>query len=110
MGFFTIFVPDGLSEPDYKLALRSGPTYISTRRRNHQELLTAAGFSRVEEVDLTPQFLETTKGWHDGREHFRDELIATEGEAAFEERQSDARIQAEGIEAGVLRRALFICS
>jgi hypothetical protein len=110
MGFFTIFVPDGLSEPDYSLALRSGPTYVSTRRRNHQQLLAAAGFTEIREIDLTPEFLETTRGWLNGRERFRDELLAAEGEATFEERQSDSRVQAEGIEAGVLRRALFLCS
>lgn len=109
MGFFTIFVPDGLSEADYEVALRSGPTYVSTRRRNHEELLATAGFSEIDEIDLTPQFLEATRGWHDGRERFRDELIAAEGEVLFEERQTDSRVQAEGIKAGVLRRAMFIC-
>ena len=110
MGFFTIFVPDGLSESAYERALRSGPSYVSTRRRNHGELLLSAGFRCVEEIDLTPEFLVTTRAWLDGRERFRDELVKVEGQDAFKERQLDSRVQAEGIEAGLLRRALFLCS
>jgi hypothetical protein len=110
MGFFTIFVPDGLSEAAYEKALRSGPSYVSTRRRDHRALLASAGFQRVEEIDLTPEFLVTTRAWLDGRERFRDELVKAEGQDAFEERQFDSRRQAEGIEAGLLGRALFLCA
>lgn len=110
MGFFTIFVPEGLESADYQNALRSGPTYVSTRHRDHRELLSSAGFRRVDEIDLTPKFLVTTRAWLDGRERFRDELVKAEGEDGFEERQLDSRLQAEGIEAGLLKRALFLCS
>jgi hypothetical protein len=110
MGFFTIFVPDGLSKSAYEQALRSGPSYVSTRRRDHRELLTSAGFQRVEEIDLTPEFLVTTRAWLDGRERLRDELLKAEGQGRFEERQLDSTVQAEAIEAGLLRRALFLCS
>jgi hypothetical protein len=110
MGFFTIFVPGGLSESKYQRALSSGPTYVSTRRRDHQELLAAAGFGSVEEVDLTAEFLVTTRAWYDGRERFREALIQAEGEESFEERQLDSKVQAEGIENGLLRRALFLCA
>jgi len=110
MGFFTIYVPEGLEESDYQNALRSGPSYVSTRRRDHRELLASAAFQQVEEIDLTPEFLVTTRTWLDGRERFRDELVKVEGQDSFDERQGDSRLQAEGIEAGLLRRALFLCS
>jgi hypothetical protein len=110
MGFFTIFVPDGLSESAYQQALRSGPSYVSTQRRDHRELLSSAGFQQVEETDLTPEFLVTTRAWLDGRERFRDKLVEAEGQDRFEERQLDSRLQAEAIEAGLLQRALFVCS
>jgi hypothetical protein len=109
MGFFTIFVPNGLAETGYERALRSGPSYVSTRRRTHQMLLASAGFAHVEEIDLTPEFLMTTRAWLDGRERFREELLAAEGQEIFDERQLDSKLQADGIEAGVLRRALFLC-
>jgi hypothetical protein len=109
MGFFTIFVADGLPERDYQRALRSGPSFVSSRRRDHKEMLGGAGFASVKEIDLTAEFLETTRAWLNGRERYREELIAVEGEASFEERQNDSRLQAKGIEDGLLRRALFVC-
>ncbi len=109
MGFFTIFAPDGLSDANYARALKHGPSYMSTRRRNHQSLLRAAGFDHVAEFDVTKEFLVTQRGWHDGRQRYEDVLIESEGRALFDERQLDARLVIEGIEAGLLRRALFVC-
>lgn len=110
MAFLTIFVPDGLNQRDYRRALRSGPSFVSTRRKDHQELILSAGFERVDEVDLTGEFLTTNRAWYGGRERYRDGLVAGEGLAAFEERQRDSEAQIAGIESGLLRRALFICS
>jgi hypothetical protein len=109
MSFFTIFVPDGLSERDYRRALKSGPTFVSSRRVNHRELLAAAGFSSVEEIDLTAEFAATTRGWLEGRARYRAELVGAEGAPAFEERQADSTAQLAAIEAGLLRRGLFVC-
>ena len=108
MGFFTIYVPEGLGRAAYERALRSGPSYVSTRRKDHRDLLMSAGFQQVEETDLTIEFLATTRAWLDGRERFRDELVKAEGHGPFEERQLDSRLQAEATEAGLLRRSLFI--
>ena len=110
MGFFTIFIPDGLSERDYSRAMQAGPTFVSTRRRDHAEMLRAAGFGSIQHIDLTDEFLATTRAWLDRRERFREELAAAEGEANFEERQTDSRAQLAGIEEGLLRRSLFVCS
>jgi hypothetical protein len=110
MGFFTIFISDGLSEAAYQRALKSAPTFVSTRRRDYHSLLKSAGFRSVDEIDLTPEFQTTTRAWCDGRARYRQEFIDAEGEATFEERQADSTAQLRGIEAGLLRRSLFICS
>jgi len=110
MAFFTIFIARGLSEADYRRALRAGPTFVSSRRRDHRELLSAAGFTEVEELDLTPQFEETQRAWLDGRGSYARELIAAEGEASFNDRRANGVRHLAGIEAGLLRRALFVCS
>lgn len=109
MGFFTIFAAEGLSERDYRRALASGRGFVSTRRRDHKEMLGTAGFTSIDEIDLTAEFLVTAGAWLDGRERYRDQLIEEEGHAAFEERQADSAKQAAAIEAGLLRRALFVC-
>jgi hypothetical protein len=110
MAFVTIFVAPGLTEPEYRRALHSGPTFVSSRRKDHRELITSAGFSHIEETDLTAEFLRTSRAWETERDKQAFELIAAEGEAAFSERQSDLGVQSSAIEAGLLRRSLFICS
>ena len=88
--------------------MRSGPSAVTSRRREHRELLDAAGFVQVSETDLTGAFLETTLAWYRARARRAVELSEAEGEAAFNERQNDSRVQAEAIEAGLLKRSLFV--
>ena len=57
---------------------------------------------------MTAEFLTTTRAWLDGRSRFERELREADGAALFEERQRDSRVQAEAIEDGLLRRALFV--
>jgi hypothetical protein len=108
MGFFTIFVPEGLSEAEYRLALRSGPGWVSSRRRHHIEMLRSAEFRDVEEIDLTAEFLETARAWRRGFDRFAAEIIAADGEEIFRERRAEGMAQLRAIEAGVLRRAMFL--
>ena len=110
MAFVTIFVAPGLTAFEYRRALRSGPTFVSSRRKDHGELIASAGFSRIEETDLTAEFLRTSRAWETERDKQSFELIDAEGEVAFNERQSDLDVQSSAIEAGLLRRSLFICS
>ncbi len=110
MAFFTILVAPGLNESDYRRALRAGWPFVSSRRRDYTELITSAGFGRVEETDLTAEFLVTSRGWLTERAKHAAEMIAVEGEASFNERQSDQDVQTRAIEAGLLRRSLFVCS
>ncbi|HUF54232.1 MAG TPA: hypothetical protein VMR52_10725 [Dehalococcoidia bacterium] len=110
MAFFTIFVSDGLSDRDYRRALDAGPTFVSTQRRDHQEMIRAAGFTNVREIDLTKEFATTSRAWLEQRWKYESELIATEGEAGFRERQDDYERQTAAAEDGLLKRALFVCS
>ncbi len=110
MAFVTIFVAPGRTPSEYRRALRSGPTFVSSRRKDHAELIASAGFSHIEETDLTAEFLRTSRGWETERNRHAAEMVAAEGEAAFSERQGDLDVQSTAIEAGLLRRSLFICS
>ena len=110
MAFATIFVAPNLTASEYRRALRSGPTFVSSRRRDHGELIANAGFGHIEETDLTAEFLITSRGWQTERSEQAAEIIAAEGEAAFNERESNLDVQSRAIEAGLLRRSLFVCS
>ena len=108
IAFYTIFIPSGLSPSEYRRAARSGPAAVTSRRREQGQLLRSAGFARIEESDVTGDFLRTTRAWQEARARHAGELIEAEGEAAFRDRQRDYRLQANAIEAGLLRRALFV--
>ena len=108
IAFYTIFIPSGLSPSDYRRAARSGPAAVTSRRREQGQLLRSAGFARIEETDVTEDFLRTTRAWQEARARYAGQLIEAEGEALFLDRQRDYHRQARAIEAGLLRRALFV--
>ena len=108
IAFYTIFVSSGLSPADYRRAARSGPAAVTSRRREQVDLLRSAGFTGVREIDVTKAFLRSTRSWYEARARYAVQLSEAEGEAPFHERQRDYRLQAQAIEAGLLRRALFV--
>ena len=108
LAFYTIFIAAGLSDADYRRAARAGPHAVRARRADHQDLLLAAGFTDIVETDLTDEFLRTARAWYRGREQHFTQLAAAEGEASVKQKQADSRAQIKAIEAGLLRRALFL--
>ena len=102
----TIYVTPGLPPAARRRASRAGPRAVAARA-GQPELLAAAGFVDIAEVDLTREFAVTGRAWLDQWDLHIDELIQLEGPAAFEERQRDRRAQLRAIEDGLLRRGLF---
>ena len=108
VAFYTIFIPSGLSHAEYRRAARAGPAAVTSRGREHADLLRSAGFAAVREIDVTEAFLRATRAWYEARARYAGQLSEAEGEAPFHERQRDYRLQAQAIESGLLRRALFV--
>ena len=108
VAFYTIFVPSGLSPAEYRRAARAGPSAVTSRGREQADLLRSAGFTGVREIDVTEAFLRATRAWYEARARYAGQLSEAEGEASFRERQRDYRLQAQAIESGLLRRALFV--
>ena len=75
--------------------------------RPHRELLEAAGFVEVTEVDCSEEFVATQHAWYEQWELHRDELEALLGRETVNERQQERRASAPAIKAGILRRSLF---
>jgi hypothetical protein len=74
------------------------------------ELLRRAGFIDVDELDGTEEFRVVAKEWIDQWDDHRDALTAVYGQAEFESRQHDRRVQLRAVEDGLLRRSLFLGS
>lgn len=108
IGFFTIHIPEGLSEDAYRRAVLAGPTYVEAGGLRQDELLRRAGFRGIEEIDLTGEFLEVCRALVRARERHAEELSRLQGEAKFNEQMKRNRLAVAAVEAGLLRRALFI--
>jgi hypothetical protein len=72
------------------------------------ELLRRAGFIDVVELEGTKEFRDVAAEWIDQWDEHRDVLTEVYGEAEFESRQHDRRLQLRAVEDGLLRRSLFL--
>ena len=84
----------------------AGPPAVSSRRRDHVELLESAGFTDIEETDLTEEYLETARAWLRARERNPDAFRAVESAGSIGSIEK-SRASVAGIEDGLLGRALF---
>ena len=107
IGFYTIFIPPGLSESAYRRALRLGPPGVASSRQQ-ADLLSDAGFVDIAETDVTAEFLRIARARLEARGRHAAGLRQTEGKSQFEQKQAEERAQIEAIEAGLLRRSLFV--
>ncbi len=108
MAFYTIFIPQGLSRRDYRRAARAGAPGVTSWRREQSDLLRAAGFVDIEELDLTPEFLRIARAWRQALGRHAEALREAEGVPEFEQRVRENRARVAAIEAGLLRRSLFL--
>jgi hypothetical protein len=70
--------------------------------------LRSAGFVGVSDADLTAEFLRITRLRLEARDRHAADLRQSLGDSEFEQQQSEGRAQIEAIEAGLLRRSLFV--
>jgi hypothetical protein len=107
--FFTILTSPGLSRRDRQRAIRLGPRAVASNRVQ-SELVTAAGFVEVDEIDFTDEFLETVRRWLRFSRELETGLRRTLGDDAFDQQLSDRTDMVVAIEAGLLRRSLFVAA
>ena len=103
--FYSIFIPAGLSESDYRRAGRIGPSSV-TSRRSPRSLLEAAGFDLIVETDVSGEFLRVVEALHRVSDRDADELLADISGQAFETLQNDRRRLASAVQSKILRRSL----
>jgi hypothetical protein len=108
-GFFTVFVPPGLSKRDHRRAVRLGPRAVFSDREQ-AVLLRAAGFVQIEEVDFTAEFLETARRWLRFSQEFERALRESLGNQVFDQQSADRKGMVAAIEEQLLARALFVAA
>lgn len=102
---YVIHVAPGLAPRDYERALELGPSEIGARE-DPGRLHELAGFSGIEQIDTTDQWLATTSSFMKARERHEKGLRLAEGDAAYEAEQAKKRGLVEGMTTGILRRCL----
>jgi hypothetical protein len=104
--FFTIHPTPGLPPGRRRRAHRDGPVAVASHLTGRQ-LLERAGFVDIEETDCTAEFVTVAQAWLDHCEEHRDALAELQGADAFEQRQTEGRIQLQAVRNGLLRRSLL---
>ncbi len=106
---YVIYVAPGLSSRDYDRAVELGPSEVGATD-GPARLHEAAGFVEVQQIDVTPAFLETTAALIAARERHEGALRLAEGDEEYEAEQTKKRGLVEGTTTGLLRRALVVAS
>lgn len=107
MVFTTILAAPGLTGEEARRAVRVGPPGLRVDD-DHPALLERAGFGGVREIDVTERYRATARAWLEQAEEMAIELSVVEGREAFRQHQDDRRAALAAVEAGLLRRALFV--
>jgi len=106
MAYFNIFISHDAPKEEQRSFARFNPGQYS--RAEQSGLLRSAGFVRIEETDVTPEYFRVQRAVYQANERHARGLRRSLGAARFEENQANRQRALRGIEAGVLRRALFV--
>jgi hypothetical protein len=105
--FYTIAVSEDLSKRDHRRAVRLGPRAVASTR-GQAELVAAAGFVDIDEVDVTAEFLDTARAWLRFSLELEPTLRIALGDELFDQRMVDRTDLVRATEEGLLRRLLLV--
>ncbi len=107
IAYYNIFVAEELSTHERRRIAKLGNPNVYTRAEQ-QSLLHSAGFVRIEEKNVTAEYLRVQRAYYEANARHARSLRRSLGKAKFEEQQASRKRTVQGIEAGVLRRSLFV--
>ena len=107
IAYYNIFVSEELSPEQRRNIGKLTPAGLYTRAQQ-QGLLRTAGLVRIRQTDVTDEFLRVQRALYEANERHARSLRRSQGKAQFDERQEGRKRTLRGIEAGVVRRALFV--
>ena len=107
MVFSVISIAPGLSATDYKRAVEVGPPFIESAM-DYPSILQQTGWTITDCIDLTVEYAQTHRRLLHEQEARADELSRVLGAAELSEWMVAKRATTDAIEAGLLRRELFV--
>ena len=105
LAFTTILLTDGLTHAQQRLAVASGPPAVVGD--DPRDLLMRAGFVDVGKFDVTADFLAASKSWRAARIRHRD-VLRPLNPHVYDDRIAHGTAEIEAVEAGLLRRVLYV--
>ena len=98
------------STPDAEIEATRRDVGPSLARRDDDlpELMRSAGLRGVEAEDVTPEFRETMRLWHEGYATFEKGLVESMGREDYEEIVAGRERDLKAIDDGLLRRTRYV--
>lgn len=102
-----IEIAPGLDHRARRRARSLGPPNVATSS-TYPALIRSAGLSEIGRIDLTGEYRETAVWWLTERRRHADAYRAAVGDALYDERISTGEGAIDAIDAGLLRRTLYV--
>ncbi|MCH9050873.1 MAG: methyltransferase domain-containing protein [Proteobacteria bacterium] len=109
MVFTVIWIAPDLSHDDYKRALEGAPEFAEVES-DYATLLGQTGWTVTGCTDVTESYASTIRRQIHADSGFRSELEQLLGAAQFADRQAGWQTELGAIEAGLIRRDLFVAT
>jgi ubiquinone/menaquinone biosynthesis C-methylase UbiE len=106
MVFSVIFITPNLSAADYEHAVAGGPLFVASPEA-YPDLLQKAGWKIADQIDLTVEYLDSTRRHVAGQETYAGEIAAAFGKDEAADMLAKRRATVSALEHGLLRRVLF---
>ena len=107
MAFTSIALAPSLADSERRIAIESGPKFVDLED-DYAVLLGQSGWCLQERADLTAALLQSMRTELDGMQARADALAKVFGSDAFTERMERQQATIAAIDAGFLRRELFV--
>jgi hypothetical protein len=107
MLFTTIEAAPGLCRSDRRRVARSGPSAVLVRT-GYASVLATAGFTSIEQRDMTHEYSATQRAWLDAMRRRAPAIGTAMGQVAFDERLADRLRALDAIDDGLLRRTEYL--
>ena len=107
--FTVISIPPGLSLADHERAVAAAPSFAESKE-SYPAMLEMTGWKITDHVDLTGEFIESSRRMQEEEKVHAVELGNLYGETEFAARLTRRRSRVGLLEQGLLRRDLFAAS
>jgi SAM-dependent methyltransferase len=105
--FTVIALTPSLADSERRIAIASGPTFVDSPD-DYAVLLDQSGWCLQERTDLTVEFLQSMRTELEGMRARADALADVFGSDEFTERMKRRQVTIAAVDAGLLRRELFV--